>query len=69
MTEQRKYACCRWLRSRALFIDPDERLGYMSEGDDTEIFWCVKTQSPEGPDRKTCSPRLCQSSRACFERF
>lgn len=59
------YRCCRCLRSRAMYGEPDERPGLLSEGDDTEIFWCTLTQSPLGPDDRPATPTTCGPGRAC----
>jgi hypothetical protein len=34
----------------------------------TTQYWCSRTATVIGPDDVCCSPELCASNRACYER-
>lgn len=58
--------CCEKLRSKTMYYRPEERPGRLHESPSL-THWCLKTQSPVGPDEEEARPKLCQPGRSCFE--
>lgn len=67
MSDSEAKPCCRWLRTRSMYFEPDERPGKAREGDDTMVFYCLKTHAPIGPDGVSAAPAFCCQSRECRE--
>ena len=40
----------------------------LSQSSPTAQYWCSLTATVIGPDDVCCSPELCASTRACYER-
>jgi hypothetical protein len=57
---------CRNLYSKGLFINAGLKPGEEATGDGN--FWCAKTQTILGPDRKLCDGEFClDRGRGCHE--
>lgn len=60
---------CRCLRSKKLFYQADgvgSTLSSTLEGSDGP-FWCVLTQSLQGPDGKIVDDEACRPGRTCCQ--
>jgi hypothetical protein len=57
--------CCVQLRCKSMYYRPDERPGKLHFSD-TQIYWCDLTHDPQGPDRESADPTVCQPGRGCF---
>ena len=68
METRKPIACCEHLRTKTMYYRPDERPGLIHESG-SHTPWCLKTQTPIGPDQQDASPSLCQLHRSCFERL
>lgn len=57
---------CRALLSKGMYINAGCKPGEEVTGEGN--FWCGKTQTIKGPDRKICDPEFClDRNRSCFE--
>ncbi len=59
-----KERVCRALRCKEYYIFGRLELAMC---DDTTVYWCVRTQSPVGPDAAPALPEDCDARRPCFE--
>jgi hypothetical protein len=57
--------CCTQLCCKSMYYRDDERPGKLHVSD-TQLYWCSKTQDPQGPDQHDANPRACQGGRACY---
>lgn len=58
---------CRNLLSKGMFINFGLPHGEEAAGDGN--FWCGKTQTILGPDRKLCDDEHCRdATRSCYEK-
>ena len=57
--------CCVQLCCKTMYYRPDERPGKLHYSD-TQMYWCSRTQDPQGPDGGDTSPLVCQPDRSCF---
>lgn len=69
MTKYDRTALCIHLRSKNMYTDVDsepDRPRDMST-QLTEVFWCVRTMHPCGPDDSLAGADVCRRGRSCFE--
>lgn len=67
----KKHPICKHLRSKGMYVygyEPDGDEAPDAHGSDYDVdFWCVKTMSALGPDKKGLSRELCNPERDCYE--
>lgn len=57
---------CHFLRTKLFYIDKELGRKWLSETENTESYWCLRTVSFVGPDDLPAEPHFCGDGRSCF---
>lgn len=58
---------CHFLRTKLFYIDKELGRQWLTETENTESYWCLRTVSFTGPDDRPAEPHFCDGSRGCFQ--